>query len=508
MRREVPMTKAPAKTLMIQGTCSDAGKSILVAAFCRIYTRRGYRVSPFKSQNMALNSFVTPDGYEIGRAQAVQAQAAKRVPHIDMNPVLLKPEGNSRSQVVLMGKPWKTLAASDYYLAKKDLWSQVTGAMDRLMNENDIVIAEGAGSPAEINLREHEIVNMAVAGYLNAPVLLAGDIDRGGVFASLYGTLALADEDRDRIKGFLINKFRGDVNLLTPGLKMLEERCGGVPTLGVIPFIPDIYLAQEDSVFIDRNRNFGDSSGLTLAVIKLPHMSNYDDFDPFMNEKGINLKFVSHPGELNEKTAAILIPGTKTTIQDLNWLKETGLFDKIQKMASQKTPVAGICGGYQMLGRQIHDPESVEAFGGSCDALNLLPVETVFSREKTTVQTRGQLTGARGFFRNLKDQECRGYEIHMGATKSLDEESPLYQREDGSADGTVSADGRIWGSYMHGIFDNLTLRRAFLMSLGWEALEPGESEEILREQEFERIADAVEKAVDMEALDRLMGIRS
>ncbi len=501
------MKNTRAKTLMIQGTCSDAGKSILVAAFCRIYTRRGYRVSPFKSQNMALNSFVTPEGFEIGRAQAVQAQAAKRPPHIDMNPVLLKPEGNSRSQVVLMGKPWKTLAASDYYLAKKDLWTEVTGAMDRLRNENDIVIAEGAGSPAEINLREHEIVNMAVARYLDAPVLLAGDIDRGGVFASLYGTLALADEDRERIRGFLINKFRGDVNLLTPGLKMLEERCGGVPTLGVIPFIPDIYLAQEDSVFIDRHRSFGEGEGLLLSVIKLPHMSNYDDFDPFLNEKGIRLNFVSRLSELKENTAAILIPGTKTTIQDLNWLRETGLFDKIREMAGRKIPVAGICGGYQMMGRQIHDPDSVEAFGGSCDGLNLLPVETVFSREKTTVQTTGRLEGTGGFFRNLKNQECRGYEIHMGTTKGLEGELPLYMREDGTKDGSVSADGRFWGSYMHGIFDNLTLRRAFLMSLGWESEEPGESEEILREQEFERIADAVEKAVDMDVLDRLIGIK-
>jgi len=503
MKREAFM----AKTLMIQGTCSDAGKSILVAAFCRIYTRRGYKVAPFKSQNMALNSFVTPEGYEIGRAQAVQAQAAKRPPHIDMNPVLLKPEGNSRSQVVLMGKPWRTLAASDYYPAKKDLWAQVTGAMDRLMKENDIVIAEGAGSPAEINLQEHEIVNMSIARYLDAPVLLAGDIDRGGIFASLYGTLVLVDEDRDRIRGFLINKFRGDVSLLTPGLKMLEERCGGVPTLGVIPFIPDIYLAQEDSVFIEKNRNFGDRNGLTLAVIKLPHMSNYDDFDPFMNEKGINLTFVSRPGELSGKTAAILIPGTKTTIQDLQWLKKTGLFEKIRKMAAEGIPVAGICGGYQMMGRHIHDPESVEAPGGGCEALGLLPVETVFSKRKRTVQTRGVLSGAQGFFRNLKGQECRGYEIHMGETRNLGREAPLYQREDGSVDGTVSPDGRLWGSYMHGIFDNLTLRRAFLMSLGWASLEPGESEEILREQEFERIADVVEKAVDMNALNKMIGIR-
>ena len=495
-----------AGTLMIQGTCSDAGKSILTAAFCRIYTRRGYRVAPFKSQNMALNSFVTPEGFEIGRAQAVQAMACKRQPHIDMNPVLLKPEGNSRSQVVLMGKPWKTLAAADYYLAKKDLWNEVTAAMDRLRHENDIVIAEGAGSPAEINLREHEIVNMAVARYLDAPVLLTGDIDRGGIFASLYGTLALADDDRDRIKGFLINKFRGDVKLLEPGIDMLTDRCGGVPTLGVIPFIPDIYLAQEDSVFIDKNRRFGDSEGLPLAVIKLPHMSNYDDFDPFLKEKGIQLSFISRPEELTKAPAAIIIPGTKTTIQDLDWLQGTGLASRIRELAKQGCPVTGICGGYQMMGNRILDPEGIEGDGGNSEGLGLLPMTTTFAAAKQTIQTKGTLKGDGGFFRNLEGESCRGYEIHMGVTRADSPLAPLYNKEDGSSDGAVSKNGKIWGSYMHGIFDNLTLRRGFLMSLGWEPETPGESEEVLREREFERIADAVEAAVDMDALDRLIGI--
>ena len=491
---------------MIQGTCSDAGKSILTAAFCRIYTRRGYKVAPFKSQNMALNSFVTPEGLEIGRAQAVQAQACRRDPHIDMNPVLLKPEGGARSQVVLMGEPWKTLPAGEYYKAKKELWNEVCGAMDRLCSENDIVIAEGAGSPAEINLREHEIVNMAVARYLNAPVLLAGDIDRGGVFASLYGTLELMDGDRDRIAGFLINKFRGDPALLTPGLKMFEDRCGGVPVLGVIPMIPDIYLAQEDSVFIDRNRSFGASDGLPIAVVKLPHMSNYDDFDPLRNERGVRLVFVSSPAEIPSDTAAVLLPGTKTTIQDLQWLKSTGLDKKIREMARRRIPVAGICGGYQMMGRSISDPEGVEGGGGTIDALDLLPLETEFSSSKTTVQSRGSLLGGSGFFSNIAGQECRGYEIHMGRTELKGDERALYTREDGSSDGAVSKDGRIWGSYMHGIFDNLTLRRAFLISLGWQPDEAGESEEVLREREFERIADAVEAAVDMKAVDSLMGL--
>jgi len=493
-----------AHTLMIQGTCSDAGKSILVAALCRIYTRRGFKVAPFKSQNMALNSFVTPEGAEIGRAQAVQAQAACRPPHIDMNPVLLKPEGNSRSQVVLMGRPWKTLPAADYYQAKKDLWQEVTGAMDRLTADNDLVIAEGAGSPAEINLKEHEIVNMAVARYLKAPVLLTGDIDRGGVFASLYGTLVLVEEDREQIKGFIINKFRGDVSLLQPGIEMLTERCGGVPTLGVVPYIPDIYLAQEDSVFIEKNRDMGEEEGLELAVIKLPHMSNYDDLDPFLKEKGIRVRFVSSTREL-KRPAAIILPGTKTTLQDLDWLKTTGLAGRIRALAEQGVPVAGICGGYQMMGRTIRDTDGVEG-GGEDEGLGLLPVETDFSDRKTTVLTTGSLAADRGFFRNLTESGIRGYEIHMGESRLTAGGRPLYRREDGSSDGAVSENGRHWGSYMHGVFDNMMLRRAFLMSLGWEPTEPGRTEEELREQEFERIADAVEEALDMEALDRLIGL--
>ena len=495
-----------AHTLMIQGTCSDAGKSILVAAFCRIYSRRGYKVAPFKSQNMALNSFVTPEGAEIGRAQAVQAQAAQRAPHIDMNPVLLKPEGNSRSQVILMGRPWKTLQAGDYYMAKKTLWKEVTASMNRLTAENDIVIAEGAGSPAEINLTPHEIVNMAVARYLKAPVLLTGDIDRGGVFASLYGTLALVDEDKEQIKGFLINKFRGDQSLLMPGIEMLSERCGGVPTLGVIPYIPDIYLAQEDSVFIEKNRHWGDEGDLDIGVIKFPRLSNYDDMDPILREKGIRMRYISSLAELG-RPAAIILPGSKTTISDMKWLRETGLFSAIQTLGKQGVPVAGICGGYQMMGEIIRDSEGVEGHTGEEKGLGLLPTITDFSREKTTVQTQGNLTARNGFLVNLEDTPLKGYEIHMGESRINGGAAPLYTREDGSADGAVSANGKFWGSYMHGIFDNLAFRRAFLMSLGWEPTEPGEAEEILREREFERIADIVEEAVDMDAVDRLMGLK-
>lgn len=491
---------------MIQGTCSDAGKSLLVAALCRIYARRGYKVSPFKSQNMSLNSFVTPEGHEIGRAQAVQAQGAMRSPHVSMNPVLLKPEGHTRSQIVFMGKPWKTLKAGDYYMSRDDLWHKLTEVMDRLNEENDIIIAEGAGSPAEINLTAYEIVNMSVARYLDAPVLLAGDIDRGGVFASLYGTLELVGEDRDRIRGFLINKFRGDVNLLQPGIDMLTERCGGVPTYGVIPWIPDIYLAQEDSVFLQGRSFFGDPDGLELAVIRLPHLSNYDDMDPFLHEKGITLHFVSRPEDL-ARARAIIIPGTKTSIDDLVWMKDKGLFQAIREKAAAGIPVTGICGGYQIMGSVLADPEGIESSRREEEGLGLLPVRTVFRADKQTVQVQGALSGGPGFLSGLEGHSVGGYEIHMGDSTLLDPDTPaLFRRSDGSLDGAVSKDGLCWGSYMHGIFDNLELRRRFLTSLGWKSPGDGKREEDLRESELERIADAVEEALDMEALDRLLGI--
>ena len=358
-----------AKTLMIQGTSSNVGKSFLTAALCRIYKRKGVNVVPFKAQNMALNSFVTPDGDEIGRAQVVQAQAAGLEPHVDMNPVLLKPEADSRSQIVLMGKPWKSLSAGDYYKDRTELWDAVTASLDRLDQKYDLIIIEGAGSPAEINLTKHDIVNMRVARHLNAPVLLAGDVDRGGIFAQLYGTLELLrPEERQLIKGFVVNKFRGDVKLLEPGIDMLTELCHGVPTLGVVPYIHDILLAQEDSVFLDEQYSGAGSMGkvngdavssnseqVDIAVIKLPHISNYDDFDPLQHEKGVNVRFVDSAKTIGAPDV-VIVPGSKTTINDLKWLKASGLADMIKGLAKAGIPICGICGGFQMLGESIHDP--------------------------------------------------------------------------------------------------------------------------------------------------------
>jgi len=496
---------------MIQGTSSSVGKSVLVAALCRIFARRGLKVAPFKAQNMALNSFVTSAGEEMGRAQAVQAAAAGRAPEVEMNPVLLKPEGDSRSQVVLMGKPWKTLSAGEYYDCREILWSSIVASFEKLASENDLVLVEGAGSPAEINLKKHEIVNMRVARTFGCPVLLAGDIDRGGVFASLVGTLALLDEEeRSLVKGFLINKFRGDVKLLEPGLDMLSGLTEGRPVLGVVPWLKNLAVAQEDSVWLEE-RTAGDSSGgVDIAVIKLPRISNYDDFDPLALEDGVSLRFVERPEDLGHP-AAVLLPGSKTTLKDLSWLRSSGFDGLIAALALAGSSVVGVCGGYQMLGRRISDPLGVEGPASEESGLGLLPVETIFEPEKETTLSRGRTMSssesvrASGF---LAEQafDVEGYEIHMGRTLLPEGARPLLRFEDGRVDGAVSAGGRVWGTYLHGIFDNGPFRTAWLCSLGWKGKENPLSFAQVRNQAFDRLADEVEAALDMKLLERIIGL--
>ena len=487
---------------MIQGTSSNVGKSFLVAALCRIFYRQGVNVVPFKAQNMALNSFVTPEGHEIGRAQVVQAQAAGIEPHVDMNPVLLKPEADSRSQVVLMGKPWKSLPAGKYYKARHELWGSVTGALERLHSRHDLIIVEGAGSPAEINLKKHEIVNMRVARHLNAPVLLAGDIDRGGIFAQLYGTLELLEpEERELIKGFLINKFRGDVKLLDPGIDMLTELTGGVPTLGVVPYLRDIFLAQEDSVFLDEQRavlgggnadkSYGD---VDIAVIRLPHISNYDDFDALQHEAGVSIRFVDSVKTLGMPDA-VIVPGSKTTLSDLKWLIGCGLGDVIKGLSKAGVPVVGVCGGYQMLGRTIDDAAGVEGIPSRVDGLDILQVETIFEHEKETVAGSAEVIAT--------GESVRGYEIHMGRTTLVDKAEPMLKKPDGSLEGCVS--GSTWGSYLHGIFDSDDFRRSWLNSIGWRSSGEGKSFYSRREEELERLADNLEQALDMKLLYKIIG---
>ena len=408
-----------ARTLMIQGTASSVGKSILVAALCRIFRQDGYRVAPFKAQNMALNSFVTAEGGEIGRAQAVQAEAAGIAPTVDMNPVLLKPTADTGCQVIVLGKVARTISASDYYRYTPSLLETIAGSLSRLRSAYDIVVIEGAGSPAEINLKDREIVNMRVARMSGTPVLLVGDIDRGGVFASLVGTLELLDEDERRyVKGLIINKFRGDLELLQPGLEFLEKRTGK-PVLGVVPYFRDIRIAQEDSVYLDERVENTASHDLDIAVIRLPHISNYDDFDP-LEEAGCLVRYVAQRFELGNPHL-IILPGTKSTVTDLQYLRQSGLASSILIKAKAGTPVVGICGGYQMLGQKILDPQGVESAEAEVSGLGLLDVVTTFAPEKSTRQVRARVLSDLGLLSGTKGQELEGYEIHMGQTDSRGE---------------------------------------------------------------------------------------
>jgi adenosylcobyric acid synthase len=490
-----------AKTLMIQGTASSVGKSIIVAGLCRIFRQDGYKVAPFKAQNMALNSFVTTEGGEIGRAQAVQAEAAGIEPSVYMNPVLLKPEAYASSQVVVLGKVAKNLKASQYYSYTPRLLKIIEDSLSHLRADHDIVVIEGAGSPAEVNLRKSEIVNMRVAIMAKAPVLLVGDIDRGGVFAAIIGTLELlTKQERDYIKGLVINKFRGDLKLLKPGLDMLERRTDK-PVLGVIPYFRDINIAQEDSVFLDERQTRSANGNLDVVVIRLPHISNYDDFDP-LEEQGCTIRYVSSPLELNNPDLVIL-PGTKSTIGDLINLQRQGLAPAIINLAHSGVPIIGVCGGYQMLGKSILDPERVESKRESIDGLSLLNVTTTFISHKTTTQIKASVAVDEGLFKGLKDVDITGYEIHMGQTRNRNCQ-PLFQvmeTPQGKTDyfdGAISDDGLIFGTYIHGLFHNTEFTRRFLDRLRRLRGLPAITTSSINKQEmYDRLADVIRRNIDM-----------
>ena len=451
---------------MIQGTASHVGKSTLVTALCRIAARAGYRVAPFKAQNMSLNAAVTPDGGEIGRAQYTQAEAAGVVPTVQMNPILLKPTDDQRSQVIVLGRAISTERAADYFERRETLWPVVTDSLDALLASHDLVIIEGAGSPAEINLASREIVNMRVALRANAPVVLVGDIERGGVFASLYGTVALLrDEERALVRAFVINKFRGDPTLISPGPTMLAERTG-IPTLGVIPYVPDIGLPEEDTLGVPTDRV--ERPIIDIAVVRFPHMANFDDFDPLRREQGVGVRFVERPEQLG-KPDLIVLPGTKTTVADLEWLRARGFGAALDG----HTPVLGICGGYQMLGREIRDPLHVESPRECVEGLGLLPVVTTFEAVKTTKRVPGG-----------------GYEIHNGVT-----EGPL-------------AAGRVSGTYIHGLFEEPTVRRRFLEQLAeWKGVELALGPlPPTRDDVFDALAEHVSRHCDVRAIFRLAGL--
>lgn len=496
-----------ANVLMVQGTTSSAGKSLLVTALCHVYARRGVRVAPFKAQNMSNNAAVCADGAEIGRAQAVQALAAGIDFTVDMNPILIKPEADSRSQVVVMGRPWHTLPARAYYHHKQTLWQVISGALDRLRAQYDLVIAEGAGSPVELNLKPGDLVNMAVARYAQAPVLLVGDIDRGGIFAQLLGTLwLLPPEERALVAGLVVNKFRGDLSLFTGGVQLLEEK-GNVPVLGVLPYLHNLHIPEEDAVTLENlsPQHLHPAQSIDMVVVHLPRISNFDDFDPLAAEPGVQVRY-AHSAQALGQPHAIILPGTKSTAADLAWLRATGLADAIARRAAQGTAVAGICGGYQMLGKAIHDAEGIESETAVMLGLNLLPIETHFSRDKATYRAEARILPGPGWLASLAGETVSGYEIHMGRTESRSNWLTITARNGRSvavSDGAIRADGRVWGCYLHGLFANPTLRRAWLTSLGWSGAETDPAGGPFAAS-LTRLADETEAALDMGQLEKMI----
>lgn len=506
--------KRPARAVMVLGTTSNAGKSFVTAGLCRLFKRMGYRVAPFKAQNMALNSAITPDGLEIGRAQAVQAEACGILPTSDMNPILLKPTGHRTSQVIVNGEVDRTMTAAEYYRDKARLWPVVLAAYERLSAVCDVIVVEGAGSPAEINLRENDFVNAGLAARLNIPCILVGDIDRGGVFASLYGTCALLDPmERRQIKGLLINKFRGDRSILEPGERQIEQLTG-IPVIGCLP-MTDVVLDDEDSLSDqladDGGSDLAPFDGVDLAVIRLPRLSNFTDFNVFRQMPGVRLRYVRRPDQLG-KPDLILIPGTKSTIDDLLWLRTTGLEGRILRACEDGCPIMGICGGYQMLGRRLSDPDGAEQRpGAAVRGLGLLNAETVFLPRKTRGLTRGMWDAV----------PVSGYEIHMGVTTGDPAETrPLIRLADGRTDGLSDLSGQVTGTYLHGCFDSPGAAEQLIGRLkqrrqdtagepaGESAALPSETQPFdwaaFKEAQYEKLADVLAESIDLEWLKGLI----
>ena len=505
-----------ANYIMMMGTSSHVGKSILATAMCRILYRKGRKVVPFKAQNMALNSYVTRDGDEMGRAQVAQAEAAGMEPMVDMNPVLLKPTGNAASQVIIMGKPVGNMSAREYHRGYSlKAFDAVKEALGRLDKEYDTIVIEGAGSPAEINLKANDIVNMRVAKYLQAPVLLIADIDRGGALASLVGTLELLDEEeRALVKGLVINKFRGDVTLLTPAIDFLEEKTGK-PVLGVVPHIDQMGIDDEDSVSLEEKQSAPTEGDIRIAVIQTPKISNFTDFDALAHEKDVALYYVKSVENLGEPDV-IMLPGSKNTTEDMLYLRKSGLGEKILAHAKAGKAVIGICGGYQMLGEVIRDPQHTESQNDEVAGLGLLGMETVFASEKLTSQVVAQCQDLHFMGQSISADNLQGYEIHMGHTAFTREADKhpftVCQRRGktcASQEGTANAAGNVFGTYIHGVFDNDVFRRSVLNAIrhskGLEALANTRNVMAEKQQAYEHLADVVENALDMEKLYQIMG---
>ena len=497
-----------AKVIMIQGTMSGAGKSLLVAGLCRIFRQDGYRVAPFKSQNMALNSYITKEGLEMGRAQVMQAEAAGIEPLVCMNPILLKPTSHTGSQVIVNGEVRGNLSARDYFAHKTELIPDIKAAFRKLETYADIIVIEGAGSPAEINLKQNDIVNMGMAAMVDAPVLLVGDIDRGGVFAQLLGTLMLlTEEERERVKGLIINKFRGDSTILDPGIQMLTER-GQVPVLGTVPYM-ELTLEDEDSL-TDRfdAKHVGK---IDLAVIHYPRISNFTDFDVFEQMPEVSVRYVTNVRELGTPDL-IFLPGSKNTMGDLKWMRQNGL-EAAVKRAAGKVPIFGICGGYQMLGCEIADPDSVEE-GGQIRGMELLPVRTVLQKEKHRCQIDGKLEAVEGIFAGLTGYEFTGYEIHMGQTTWIKEgkekelEYEPEQKKSGQTACEVVVTGKnpnVYGSYIHGLFDTGNIADRIVQALAEKkgvTIKEGMSEDYhaFKERQYDQLADTLREYLNMEEI--------
>jgi len=491
--------------IMFQGTTSNAGKSVMTAALCRILLQDGYRVAPFKSQNMSLNSFVTRDGGEMGRAQVVQAQACHIEPDVRMNPVLLKPNSATGAQVIVMGKPVGNMSVDAYINYKPEAFKTICRAYDELAADHDVIVLEGAGSPGEVNLKSHDIVNMNMARYARSPVLLVGDIDRGGVFSAFVGTMEVLTEwERALVAGFVVNRFRGQESLLRDALDYML-RVTGRPVFGVVPNLSNLNLPEEDSVsfksgVMDQKKQ--DGAAVEIAVIDLPHISNFTDFDAFKAEPDVFVRIVRSVAELGTP-AAVIIPGSKNTLHDLAYLKQTGLADVLLKLAAtNKTEIVGICGGFQMIGREIEDPASVETSSGRASGLGLLDIQTIMKDEKTLLRVSAKHAPS--------GLAVQGYEIHHGQTQSQ-ATAPLFVRSDGESIGLANGDGRVWGTYLHGVFDADPFRRWFINRLRERCgLDPlaGVTAAYDIEPALDRLADTVRKALRMDEVYRAMGLRS
>ncbi len=493
--------------IMIQGTASSVGKSILVTALCRIFKQDGYSVCPYKSQNMSLNSYITLDGKEMGRAQVLQAYAAGLEPEVYMNPILLKPTTDKNCQIIFNGEVYGYSNAKEYHNLKVKFKDDLKSAFEKLENQFDIIVMEGAGSPAEINLRDNDIVNMGMAELIDAPVLLVGDIDKGGVFASLLGTIMLlSDSEKDRVKGTIINKFRGDISLLKPGVDSLEELTHR-DCLGVVPYFK-LDLEDEDGA-VDLNKNITDK--IDIAIIRLPHISNFTDFDALSIEPDVSVRYVETVAEFKTPDL-VIIPGTKNTLGDLEYLKKSGLYNKIREY-EVNGKIIGICGGYQMLGKVLEDPYGVETTLESMEGLDILPIKTVFEEKKITTRVNGII--AKDLINNDTPLSIYGYEIHMGKTTLLDDGKSLINinksnnEEANHLDGVVNNKGNVMGTYIHGIFDGVEFRQHIINEL---RRDKGIEEKVsmayehLREKELDKLADLVRASIDMNKIYKIMGL--